>query len=326
MVMGIDDKKEILELIKEDGDNLLSASNRLKDDKDIVLAAVEHNGLELECASDRLKDDKDVVSAAVLDNGLALEFASDRLKNDTDVVLQAVVMNDEAITYIGDTLKNNREFFKSLAELCGTVLLYDEGEAFRDDKEIVLKAIETSPDVTQCISDRLKDDEEVMLLAATRGPGLEFASDRLKNDEEFIKKLYSESYYDLEPLCYILMNTGCKLKSNSKFMLSLVEKYGSFLPVLKFIDKDIVDYKKIAKEALIKDINSMKYLKEELKNDKDFILDILKDIQMNYNVYSSLHLFLPDNVFNEISLELKLQDFEFDEELSSGFTDDELPF
>ena len=53
----------------------------LKNDKKIVLEAVKQNGDALQYASEELKNDKEVVLEAVKRNRLALQYASKELKN-----------------------------------------------------------------------------------------------------------------------------------------------------------------------------------------------------------------------------------------------------
>ena len=78
-------KKEVLEAVKEDGTKLENASEELRADREVVMAAVRNNGEQsLEFASDNLKGDKEVVLAAVKERSTALDFADDSLKNDPE--------------------------------------------------------------------------------------------------------------------------------------------------------------------------------------------------------------------------------------------------
>jgi hypothetical protein len=77
-----DNREIVLEAVKQTGDVLFHASDRLKDDPEIVLAAVKQDGDSLYFASDRLKDDKEVVLAAREKHFWPLDYASDRLQKE----------------------------------------------------------------------------------------------------------------------------------------------------------------------------------------------------------------------------------------------------
>ena len=73
-----------------------------------VLDAVKQNGNALAYASERLKDDREFVLAAVTQNGWALEYASETMKDDREIVLAAVKQDVDAFEYASETLKNDR--------------------------------------------------------------------------------------------------------------------------------------------------------------------------------------------------------------------------
>jgi len=67
----------------------------------------------------------------------------------------------------------------------------EEMELVCDDKEIVMLAVEKYFNL-EYASDRLKDDEEIVLLACDCGncfTELQYASERLKNDLKFLQKI-----------------------------------------------------------------------------------------------------------------------------------------
>jgi hypothetical protein len=90
-------------------------------------------------------------------------IAPDPQRSDRDVVLAAVRHDGYALQFASDELK--------------------------DDKEIVLTAIETyEGDVLEYASERLKDDRETVLAAVRRCENsIGFASERLRHDDEVIR-------------------------------------------------------------------------------------------------------------------------------------------
>ena len=106
-------KDEVLAAVRQNGFQLMYASETLQNDRDIVLAAVSEYGEALEYASETLKDDREIVLAAVRNNGRALEYASETLQNDRDIVLAAVSENNFTLKYASETLQND-QFIKRL--------------------------------------------------------------------------------------------------------------------------------------------------------------------------------------------------------------------
>jgi len=82
-------------------------------DKKFVLEKVKQNGLDLYYASEELKDDREVVLEAIKENGLALEYASERLKKDKELALIAIRSKQNhswySLAYISEELRNNKE-------------------------------------------------------------------------------------------------------------------------------------------------------------------------------------------------------------------------
>ena len=70
-----------------------------------MLESVKNDGQTLYFASERLRDDKDVVSAAVSNKGIILKYASFRLRDDEEVAQLAISQNKEAVYFLSENLK-----------------------------------------------------------------------------------------------------------------------------------------------------------------------------------------------------------------------------
>ncbi|CAK0817206.1 unnamed protein product [Prorocentrum cordatum] len=141
-----------------------SIAPEFRDDTDTVRAACKKNGTSLEHASARLKDDTGTVRIACEERGVSLKYASERLKDDAEVVRIACKNDGLSIEYASDRL--------------------------RDDKCTVLFAFKnsSSPTLLSYVSERLKDDAEVVRKACQRNPmSLEHASEKLKSDSEAVR-------------------------------------------------------------------------------------------------------------------------------------------
>ena len=79
-------RDSVLNMVKQDGNNLAHASKRLKNNKNVVLAAVTQNGYALRHASKRLGRNAEIVRAAVEQNPDALQFASKKLQKNVSFI------------------------------------------------------------------------------------------------------------------------------------------------------------------------------------------------------------------------------------------------
>ena len=106
-------KEEVLEAVREDGDALQYASEDLKADKEVVLAAVNNWGSALQYASKELRADREVVLVALSTDELII--GGDSWGLDKEWVL---VENNRgsALEYASEELKNDPEFMKEVEQ------------------------------------------------------------------------------------------------------------------------------------------------------------------------------------------------------------------
>lgn len=100
------------------------------------------DGMELENLSPRLKNNKPLVRIAVSQNPRALEFAALDLKEDRDIALAALKKDKNLfLNAVGPNLRENKEFILEVIEI-DFVLLMNASERMKDNEEVVLAAIE----------------------------------------------------------------------------------------------------------------------------------------------------------------------------------------
>ena len=106
--------------------------------------------------------DKAVVLAAVRRNGLDLEFASRELRGSAEVCLIALQQNSDAFCFIDHVLAQDRAFILAAARLRGLVIQHSE---FKDDKEVVLRAVLQNGSALRFASEQLRADKETVTAA-----------------------------------------------------------------------------------------------------------------------------------------------------------------
>lgn len=163
-------REELLMGLAEDGSRLEFCSLETRSDRDMVLVALNSCPDALRYATLDVRGDREVVMAAVRQTGNALFMTPDRIRSDREVVLCAV---------------SNTHAVAALA--CADPL-------FRDDEEIVLRAVESCGEALWLASARLKKNRDIVMAAVKRnGAYLEFASDELKADREVVETAVREN-------------------------------------------------------------------------------------------------------------------------------------
>ncbi|CAM0117894.1 DUF4116 domain-containing protein [Rhabdochlamydiaceae symbiont of Dictyostelium giganteum] len=281
------DRKKILQAVKDNPWILEYSKERLSKDQKFVLAAVGQNGLALQFASEALQNDRDFILSAVQQNGLVLQYASETLKNDREVVLSAVQQNEVALQFTSETLKNDRDFILSAVQQNGLVLQY-ASEVLQNDREIVLAAVRQDGElllypikllnddedsiftdiqqnglVLQYASETLKNDQEVVLAAVKLcGEALRYASETLKNDQEVVLAAVRE---DGKALRY----ASETLKNDQEVVLAAVREDGK---ALRYASETLKNDQEVVLAAVREDGKALRYASEVLQNDKDFVI------------------------------------------------------
>jgi len=274
-----DDKEIVLEALSNES-VLGSVSARLQDDKDVVLKSVSHDGRTLDCASQRLRDDKKIVLAALTNNKYAIAYVSKRLRNDKEVVnlaLGTFRIMDANMKYIGKTLKNDKEYMAKIIKNYGFALGY-VGVMLRNDEDLALIAMKWSLNSLQDVHNKYKKDKRLILMLLeqqrdTYSEFLMYIDETLKKDKAFIYKVLSMTHYGLE---YV----DASLKDDEAFLLKFLNDdiYLS-QSILRRASKRLRKNKHFVLKVLHKKgMRELGFVDDSLKNDKDFILSLPRDI------------------------------------------------
>lgn len=201
---------------------------------------------------------------------------------------ESATIDTNSINNIIERINNNQKIdFKKL------------DEKFKDNKELVIKFIESNPNlvgknIIKNASDRLKDDEDVVSLAViNHATGFQYASNRLKNDKNFVKETikkidsYLKNKYkdvqNLDPefikytenliILNILKNVSEELKNDKEILLSAI----SITPeAIKEAGKELKNNRDFILEAIKIDSFVLYYVSSKFQNDKELVLEAVK--------------------------------------------------
>jgi hypothetical protein len=142
------------------------------------------------------EDNEELATFAIEEDILAFTFLSDRLKNNRDFVISLIKKGEsflELYRYLNEELKRDHEIIRLCME-DNTGIIYKIAPV--DDREMIRRAIKSSP------------------------YHLEFASKRLQSDKDFILELATQEWR-------ILSNSAPSLYTDAQFVRSVLEAYNA---------------------------------------------------------------------------------------------------
>lgn len=100
------------------------------------------------------------------------------------------------LEFASDELRDDKEVVLEAVEKDGCSLRL-ASERLKDDKEFLMSLVKKNGFSLYYASDRLKDDKEVVLEAIKSGFSLYYASDRMKDDEEVVIEAVKKDCHSL---------------------------------------------------------------------------------------------------------------------------------
>jgi len=238
--------------------------------QNLFLTAMQQNYQILRFAPNHIKD---IPALQIIDKILADEIRAAALEafihpEDEALALQAVTIHDNLIAVLSDTLKENKRIvftcFMSKRYLPENARLSDfettedmllfaikewvgpflyMSDRIQNNKEIILSLMNNNGHVLECIPERFKEDEEVVLAAMRQAKEiLQYASKKLQKNNALltIDKIGHDDGRSLA--CNVYANPN-----NRALVLNVVKQYG---PALQFAANELKEDKEILFEAL----------------------------------------------------------------------------
>ena len=246
-------------LVRQDGMNLRTFSDLLKNDFDIVLTAVRQNGMALQYASESLKNNYDIILEALKQNGLALRHVPSEKVNE-QVALTAVQNNGEALETINEHYEYGigvEVYDDELEEYAGMLQQFELNNIF----EVILTAVNQIPPSALSVipfenlnNFQLNDNQKMEIInLAIRKDGFIIFHDEI----------------DLNPLT--LNNVLTAVKQNSRVLRDLPDNFKNNRDV-------ILEASKTVNPEIFDPIDSvLRFLQDEFKNDPEIVLNFIKN-------------------------------------------------
>jgi len=247
-------------------------------DKEIMMIAVNKHGLTLEQASEELKSDKELVLTAIANYGEAIIYASDQLQSDKEFILKAIRIKTSENVYIdfdAGVFPNLSKEMQADEEIVLTSIkhnyltLANASVKFNANRDIVLEAVKFGW-ALEFVNEKFKDDKEIVLKAMEDvGAVYLFASERLQLDKDIILSFIGYSDFVLNRLNDDMTWTSRgslhqDVVIDKEIALALVNKDAEYLKDLEEFQDDI----DIVIAAIKNNKNSIEYAEKSLQKNK----------------------------------------------------------
>lgn len=235
--------------VNTNGYSLKFLSSEFQDDYEIVLTAVMSNAFSLKFSSSRLQDDITIVKEAMKKAALSFQYASERLRQDEDLIEYATKNIDWMhLEFFEGPLSSDKNFVIRLSKVNWLPsLLCFVNKTLRDDYETVYEIVSNDGESIKCVGEKFHYDINLALLA-------------IKNDYYVIRHLPSTVQENLLILDAAMESARQHHPDNS---------YASIGYIPEGIKNDREKLYILVKKYPV----LLSYSTEEMKSDKEFILD-----------------------------------------------------
>lgn len=319
---AVKNQKQLLMLIAEEKSyEFENFPDWAKDDKDIVLTAISKSYNAFEHASERLRSEREVVIAAFTAQSSynTIQFvASEELQNDVGILKLAVKGHNQAFGYIPEKWRTNKELIELVlaGEVSSSSFEHFPIE-YRDNYEIAKKVIGDDAGCFQYLSERLRNNKEIAIIAAS---GAWYALGEMPDAMLDDKDVVLSAVQNHEVGGHI-EKISDRLKKDIEVVIASVLKDNR---ALEYFPDEFKDDNKVIEACLRGHGSAYKYFSERFKNDREIALQMSD--KWNFDLGSAPEIFRNDkeivknavkedaNNFKHISSEL-LKDLNFLKEL-----------
>ena len=287
----------VLTAVKRYGGNLESASKQLQDNDDIVAAAVKNSSGALKFASPRLKNNFDIVMTAVKSSSFTLLYAGEEMQDNFDIVMTAVThqntnyFHPDVIESISDRLRNDFDISLAIVKKRGSDLEHLSPD-MRDNFDIVAAAVQSNGSAIQHASEKFRTDRELILKLLKSLPQdssvdkmnefstdvfLQYIDEKFCNDKEVVLEAVKYNGMELQYAGqYTWFGMQYDINDDEEIVHTAVSNNGN---ALRYASSALRGNKTIALAAIKDSLESLAYISEDLKGDKEFVWEILKSCE-----------------------------------------------
>ncbi len=228
-------EKLVLKAIKKDGEILKSLGGQFLNNKKVILLAAQTNGEVFKYINKSLRNDKQIAFKCLLKDPQMLRLADKKFKANKNLIIKLIKKDFSCFKFIDKKLKRDKDILKLLI----LNLKFGSGSEHKPaasylvelgDKDLIKFAVKRDGFWLDHLSNKYKNDKEIALLALNNYYGhfsdiserlkedkqiLEFASKKyLKDKKNNINDIESNSMLDRKLYWYIFYKVNPKIKND----------------------------------------------------------------------------------------------------------------
>lgn len=197
-IVKIDDRERALRSIEHTSRDHIG--NTMKKDFELCLEACKRNPYYFNHIPPELENSLDFARKAIEANNDLVKYIPRKFLGDKEVILgflKSLADYDLRLstTFLGKlNLGNDIEFLKECLALCGSILEFAP-QVWKNNRELVLQAVQTKGRALQYASETLKNDKELALAAIETHPeNFKYISKSLQSDKDILNAIQKKPF------------------------------------------------------------------------------------------------------------------------------------
>lgn len=269
-------RKDLMELLSDDIDNIKYAPRYLKADKDIGKMVLKTDLGCLKYLPENLRDDKefliDNLTGARWPDDKFFACLSDNLLCDKDFVIKMIQKLPDLYKYIPRKLKRDKDIY-----LLAIYHLAQADKRLRIDQDLNLQKLLNGTFRYNSLFHKLKSNKEFVLKALEKGADIRFYNlhSELKKDRDIVIWYLKKQIEDPENYRYSVGRIKKELLFDSELLELYIKDNNHLLPKYSFGKEAIPILKKIKNRWDNKNAY-LEFLQKDLLSDKNIVLDAIK--------------------------------------------------
>ena len=237
----------------------------LREDKKFILALLRIDGLIYKSPylPIKFRNDKEIMIAAVNQNPYVFYSLPSEWQLNKQIAFEVLKQKGDYLQKMDYSLRQDKDLVLVAMETYPYAIA-SASEKLQDDRDVALLAITKDPSTFRFLGKTLKDDKEMVWIAVSAGASINDASDRLRGDRELVLTAINNSRN------FLIISTN--LQDDKEVILAAVKKDGVSL---KYASNKLKNDKEIVYAALSTTHGSLEYASKELRNDLDAVLTAL---------------------------------------------------
>ncbi|MFM7684286.1 MAG: DUF4116 domain-containing protein, partial [Bacteroidota bacterium] len=269
-----------------------SIGEKLLNDADFIQNYIKKGGEIILIANEAFLKDTALILLAIQSQPTVFKFLNSSLKSDKNFINRCFDINPSILPYLSSEYTLNREFVFRALKKNGLLLEFLDNK-FKNDERAIIEALKQNGLALKFVNDRFKNNEALVSIAVKQnGMALEFASDSLRNNEDIalIALLQNKKSYkyigevadnsvqiQTERIKNMIIDGEIK-NDDSDIAKTCCQLNGN---LLEYFSDEIKNDTSVVSLAIENNGSSFRFASNNLRQNKQFILATVKNIELD---------------------------------------------